>query len=166
MSCESFLFRHFSIGMVVVVMVMEMEGIQHEERARTSLSRCRVEFFVRITSLSLRLLPCLEVLGTGASEEVGSDRRERQRKAKRTTCLEPIFCGVGLDRTPLLTRVCVLPRQKDTLRTVHKGWREEEGSRKRKMVRKREKDTCRTTRVAPCRRGGGWFVGKTDVGLG
>lgn len=46
-------------------------------------------------------------------------RGEEADGSSRTTC-RPwiIFCGVGLARTPLLTRVCALPRLKDIPRCV------------------------------------------------
>lgn len=44
---------------------------------------------------------------------------ERTEEGKEDDVSAPIFCEVGLDRTPLLTRVRVLPWQKDILRGVH-----------------------------------------------
>lgn len=47
------------------------------------------------------------------------------------SALNPIFCGVGLDRTPLLTRVRVLPWQKDTFQEVE-GRGEKKGEQEKK----------------------------------
>lgn len=81
---------------------------------------------------------------------------------------DPIFCGVGLGRTPLLTRVRVLPWQKDTLRGVHevRGGKEGEQEKKDKEKESEKGNPARTTRVARCRRGGGCLSAKRMSGLG
>lgn len=56
------------------------------------------------------------------------------------SALDPIFCGVGLDRTPLLTRVRVLPWQKDTLQGVHEERGEEKGEQEKKDRKEERKE--------------------------
>lgn len=57
---------------------------------------------------------------------------ERTEKSKEDDVSASIFCKVGLDRTPLLTRVRVLPWQKDTLGAVYKEQGETEWEQKKK----------------------------------
>lgn len=81
------------------------------------------------------------------------------------SALNPIFCGVDLDRTPLLTRVRVLPWQKDILQEVLGEERRRENG-KRKIEREREKDPCRIYSCRSVSEGRRLFVGETDVWVG
>lgn len=84
---------------------------------------------------------------------------ERTEEGKEDDVSAPIFCEVGLDRTPLMTRVRVLPWQKDILRRPRRAREGRRGNRKRKI----ETDPCEEFSCRSMSEGKRLLIGETDV---